>query len=179
MRSDRKLRVLLAVLACLAATAAAAQPAAPAINSPVGLWKLSSYDDNDAGMPLKGVQEICFKSDGTWSSPQFPGWGGIWFQKGIHGTGNGDRIRVLGNSNQTDASNDSAELDYVHTTLLAGTWTEWAGSAYPPPPSSYQWARVKLCYLGSSCGLTVTGSAGTSPPLTVTSSVAAAATCAE
>jgi hypothetical protein len=170
---------ILAVLACLlAAGGAAAQPPAPTINSPVGLWKLYSYDDAQAAMPLSGVQEVCFQAGGTWFSPQFPGWGGIWFQKGINGAGNGDRVRVLGNWNQA-GGNDSAELDFIHTPLMAGTWTEWTDSAYPPPPPFNLWARVKLCYLGSSCGAIPTGSQAGPPPLTVTSSAALAAVCAQ
>jgi hypothetical protein len=181
MRYPSKWWTLAALLAgALAAGPGAAQPAAPAINSPVGLWKISAYDDAKPGMPLVGVQEICFVAGGTWYSPVFFGWGGIWFQKGINAAGNGDRVRVLGQWTQGAGTNDSAELDYVNTALLTGAWTEWGDNANPPPPPFFAWNRVKLCYLGSTCPgpPTTIGIGQLTPPLTNSSSDAVAAACA-
>jgi hypothetical protein len=179
MRYDRKLRWLPAALTglLLAATAAAQGAAAPTLNNPVGLWKISAYDDTKPGMPVTGVQEICFQAGGTWYSPVFVGWGGIWFQKGGNAAGNGDRVRVLGQAIQGAGTNDSAELDYVNTTLMSGPWTEWTDNANPPPPPFFAWDRVKLCYVGPLCPPPPTGLAPASPPLALSNSDSVAATC--
>jgi len=159
------------VLACaLGAGAATAQP-----NNPIGLWNIVAHDDTNPGMLIVGAQRICFLANGTWFSPTFPGWAGVWFQKGTAGVpGLGNRVRLLGNWQPGAPFSDSAELDFIHLTMMTGSWTEWQFAGYPPPAfppppppgPPFSFLRVSVCRLGGCAGPPPPAGGG-APPLSL------------
>jgi hypothetical protein len=140
MRSARFVRF--AFLAALV-LAAGGQAFAQAPNNPVGLWTVQGWVDNAAAMPPAGVQNICFLANGTWFSPTFAGWNGLWFQKGNNAAGNGDRVRIIGNY-ANNVGNDGAEVDFTNLRLMVGTWSEWR-DGFP----FVFWGRVTLTRIGN------------------------------
>jgi hypothetical protein len=150
MQVSKTLRILiLATAALLAAGQAFAQ-----VNNPVGLWTIQSWTDNAAGMPAAGVQDICFlggPTNGTWFSTTFPGWTGLWFQKGAAAAGNGDHLRMLGNY-ANNVGNDAMEVDFVNGNLMAGPWTEWRDNFV-----FVAWTRATLTRIGTCAGPPPTG----------------------
>jgi hypothetical protein len=142
MYASRTLRILtFAAAALLAGGQAFAQ-----VNNPVGLWTIQGWTDNAPGMPAGGVQNICFLAGGTWFSTTFPGWTGLWFQKGAAAAGNGDRVRMLGNY-ANNVGNDSLEIDFVNGNLMTGPWTEWRDNFV-----FVAWARSSLTRIGNCAG---------------------------
>lgn len=63
----------------LLALAALALPAV-AEETPLGLWKLSTYKVPSGAAAT--VQVVCFKSDRTWYSTTEANWNGAWFMNG-------------------------------------------------------------------------------------------------
>jgi len=92
-----------------------------------------------------GIQEICLVSDGSWYSPSFGSWGGVWVAQTFLGTETGT---LVGNYN-SGAGNDSMVIKKSKF-----TWNEWhdAGDYYNLAGSGYVWS-----YLGSSCGAPAKG----------------------
>jgi hypothetical protein len=117
-------------------------------NSPVGYWRATAYNDNTPNLALLHTQNICFNNNGTWWGT-FPGWSGRWFQKGNNASGNGNRVRLLGNFSG-GGGNDSAELDFVNLKLMTGPWTEFLDV-----PSGvggfFFWLRVELNFAAKTC----------------------------
>jgi hypothetical protein len=60
-----------------------------------------------------GLQEICLVSDGTWYSPTYANWGGLWTV--VNGVGH-----IFGNYN-SGAGNDSLVIK-----AGGGSWMEWS-----------------------------------------------------
>lgn len=182
MRSN-VLRVfaMLALALTLSSGAAWAQP-----NNPVGLWNVVAHSDTAPAMPITGVQRVCFLANGTWFSPTYPGWAGVWFQKGFAGApGLGNRLRLAGNWSPGAPFADSAELDFIHLNLMTGPWTEWMFAGYPPPafpPAGppvgppFLFLKVTACRIGACGGGFPAPGAAAPPPLTVFG--AAAVACA-
>jgi hypothetical protein len=173
MTSNNVLRVsaVLVLAIALFAGAAGAQP-----NNPVGLWNVVAHDDTNPFMPITGAQQVCFLANGTWFSPTYPGWGGVWFQKGFAGApGLGNRLRLLGNWGGGPPFSDSAELDFIHLDLITGPWTEWRFAGFPPPPfpppppppgPPFFFLKVTACRIGQCNGPIPVGPGGP-PPLTI------------
>jgi hypothetical protein len=92
-----------------------------------------------------GIQEICLKSDGTWYSPTFGSWGGVWLKQTVTGLETGT---LVGNYN-SGAGNDSMVIK-----RSVFTWNEWSDdlSYVNLAGVGYVWS-----YLGSSCGAPATG----------------------
>jgi hypothetical protein len=149
----RGLRRLVVVVLGLVAAGTVAAAAAP---SPVGLWRIKTFDDNN-NLAWTGTQDICFLAGGTWFGPQFPTWSGFWIQKG-------DQVRLLGNWND-GAGNDSAELDFINVDLMTGPWKEWTDNY-----NTKYYFKAMLCSAGSCVGPPPSGTAPSSPPLSSTSS---------
>jgi hypothetical protein len=160
--------VVLRTTLCVLALAGLVGPAwGQAPNNPVGLWRVTAFNDAAAAMPFTGAQNVCFLANGTWFSPTFAGWGGFWFQKGNNAAGNGDRVRVFGNW-ANGAGNDSAELDFVHLRLMTGPWTEWIDNG----GFNGFWLRVTVTRIGNCVAPAPAASfdaeSVNTPPLTVT-----------
>ncbi len=84
-----------------------------------------------------GIQEICLVSDGTWYSPTFGGWGGLWYNiKGSKVAKGG----LFGNYS-SGAGNDNMNIKKGH--LL---WTEWRDDL-----SFSTLISDQFTFLGSSC----------------------------
>lgn len=117
-------------------------------NTPVGYWRATAYNDNTPSLPQIGMQHICFLNNGTWWGTS-PGWRGRWFQKGNNASGNGDRVRMVGNF-AGGSGNDGAEMDFVHLRLMTGPWSEF----YDVPSGVggfLLWLRVELVFAQSTC----------------------------
>jgi hypothetical protein len=136
---------LAAIFAIALALANAAAVSAQAPNNPVGAWTLNWSFDNSAGMTPVGSQQICFLSNGTWYSPSFAGWHGLWFQKGNNAAGNGDHVSLNGNY-AGNIGNDSFQLDFVTVNLMTGPWAEWRDNFV-----FVAWIRASLTRTGK-CG---------------------------
>ncbi len=134
---------------------------AQAPNNPVGKWTLNWSVDKSPGMAPVGSQQICFLANGTWYSPTFSGWHGLWFQKGNNASGNGDHVSMLGNY-AGNVGNDAMQLDFVTVNLMAGPWVEWRDNFV-----FVNWIRAAA---------TRVGPCGPSPNLTAEAEKAAAAT---
>jgi hypothetical protein len=150
-----RVAAVLALALALFAGAAGAQP-----NSAIGLWNVVAHDDTNPGMPIVGAQQVCILGNGTWYSPTYPGWAGVWYQKGFAGApGLGNRVRLLGNWQPGAPFADAAELDVIHLTMMTGPWTEWRFAGYPPPAfppppppgPPFSFLQVTACRLGG-CG---------------------------
>ena len=139
------------LLVCSTITVAAANVArAAAMNSPVGPWSFSYWKDDDPAMPPLGGQSICVLANGTWYS-QNNSMAGRWFQKGGGASGNGDRVRLLGNWGIAGRPNGNVamELDFVNTDFVTGTLTIWRDATlavYPNP-----WMRTQAQRTAPSC----------------------------
>lgn len=136
-------------LACLTAAILALSAAPPAhaqINTAVGRWRLSFFNDATPGLAPMAIQDLCILANGTWYSPSFPGWRGRWFQKGTVAAGNGDRVRMLGNY-ANGVGNDGAEIEFVTVNMMTGAWTEWRD--FPNP--FFVWTRVTLSRSAPTC----------------------------
>ena len=135
-----RVAAFLALALALFAGAAGAQP-----NSAIGLWNVVAHDDTNPGMPIVGAQQVCILANGTWFSPTYAGWAGVWYQKGFAGApGLGNHVRLLGNWQPAGTPfADSAELNVIHLTMMTGPWTEWRFAGYrrrrsrrrPPRPA--------------------------------------------
>lgn len=146
----RYLTVVILGLAAAGAQAAAADP------SPVGLWRIKTYDET-SNLTWTGTSDICIVAGGTWFGPNFPGWSGYWYQ-------NGNQVRLLGNWN-SGAGNDAANLDFINVDLMTGPWTEWTDNG-----NHTYYFKAMMCSLGSCVTNTPpSGSSPSSPPLSNTS----------
>lgn len=77
-----------------------------------------------------GQQEICLVSDGSWYSPTFGGWGGIWYNI----SGSFAKSGLLGNYS-SGVGNDNMNMkgskliwtewqdDLSYTNVIIGSWT--------------------------------------------------------
>jgi hypothetical protein len=80
-----------------------------------------------------GLQEICLASNGTWSSPTFGSWGGLW-------TVVNNNAHIYGNY-ASGAGNDSIVVHGTH-----GTWTEWRDDlSYANPIDPITFTRIGPC----------------------------------
>ena len=136
-----------------------AYPCHAQINTPVGYWRLTFYADNTPNFSTFATQHICFYPNGTWEGT-FPGWHGLWFQKGLNASGNGDRVRLVGNY-AGGLGNDGAELDFINLQipgnlviprkLMTGTWTEWRDVPLNFSSSFRFWGKVTFTFEQEDC----------------------------
>jgi len=134
---------------CIAATLAATTALrASWLNSPVGQWTFSYWNDESSTMASTGGRVICFRADGTWNSPTNE-MAGRWFQKGTAPAGYGNRVRLYGNWGDTAGGSIAMELDFMNENLMAGALTIWRApslSVHPTP-----WMQTQAQRTAASC----------------------------
>jgi hypothetical protein len=80
-----------------------------------------------------GLQQICLQSAGTWYSPTFGAWGGLWVVTGAD-------THIFGNYN-SGAGNDS-----IVVKGKKGTWTEWSDDlTYYNPIDPITFTKIGTC----------------------------------
>lgn len=84
-----------------------------------------------------GLQEICLVNNGTWYSPTFANWGGVWLTEHY----SGEKLTLMGNYN-SGAGNDSLVVD--GTNLIWNEWSDDLGFVNPI-------GNTTFTFIGSSC----------------------------
>ncbi len=127
-------KAALALATLLAGTGTALAEESP--ESPVGQWKDTSY--GEPSLSQSASNNVCFKADHTWYSPDTPPYKGSWF-------GEGDELRWYG----TGGPGSSAIANHNHfirKTLMTGVIDEFdlvTGRTFAPPANEIL-QRVKL-----------------------------------
>ena len=98
--------------------------------TPVGQWNVTFY--LEPGLTTGATQGICFKSNKTWNSTTFGGWGGTWEQIG-------ERLRWHGET----SSLDTAEFgQFLANSRMGGEFAHFTGSS-TSTYGSYYGAKAK------------------------------------